>query len=160
MGCHSLLQGIFPTRGIEPRSPALKVDSLMSEWPGKPMGEKELFNVYQTRCWVYSDAYFRTMTGIYVLTTIFFPILGEERILSLGACGRMLRKELCRETWAGEKSNCLQSCAAVAPLQRNRLVRFMLRLYSVSWDAGMPAIQAELSHLPVGRTGRFVPDMI
>lgn len=72
----------------------------------------------------------------------------------------MLRKEFCRETWAGEKSHCLQSCAAVAPLQCNRLVRFMLRLYSVSWVAGMPAIQAELSHLPVERTGRFVPDMI
>lgn len=42
----------------------------------------------------------------------------------------------------------------------NRLLRFMLRVYSVSRDAGMPAIQAEPSHLPMGRTGRFVPDMI
>ena len=50
VGGHSLLQGIFPTQGwnpfpspgdlsspgIEPRSPALQVDSLLSEPPGKP----------------------------------------------------------------------------------------------------------------------------
>ena len=34
MGCHALLQGIFPT--LEPRSPALQVDSLPAELPGKP----------------------------------------------------------------------------------------------------------------------------
>ena len=34
-GCHSLLQGIFPT-GIESRSPALQADSLASEPSGKP----------------------------------------------------------------------------------------------------------------------------
>ena len=32
----ALLLGIFPTR-IEPGSPALQVDSLLSEPPGKPM---------------------------------------------------------------------------------------------------------------------------
>ena len=40
VGCHALLQGIFLTQGsnpgIEPRSPALQVDSLLSEPPGKP----------------------------------------------------------------------------------------------------------------------------
>ena len=40
MGGHSLLQGIFLTQesnpGIEPRSPALQADSLLSELPGKP----------------------------------------------------------------------------------------------------------------------------
>ena len=35
LGCHALLQGIFPTR-IELRSPALQADSSMSEPPGKP----------------------------------------------------------------------------------------------------------------------------
>ena len=35
-GCHSLLQGIFTTQGLNPRSPALQVDSLPSEPPGKP----------------------------------------------------------------------------------------------------------------------------
>ena len=34
VGCHSLLQGIFP--GNEPRSPTLQVDALTSEPPGKP----------------------------------------------------------------------------------------------------------------------------
>ena len=37
MGCHALLQGIFPTQGLEPRSPALQADSLQSEPPGKPL---------------------------------------------------------------------------------------------------------------------------
>ena len=32
--------GDFPNPGIEPRSPALQADSLLSEPPGKPAGEK------------------------------------------------------------------------------------------------------------------------
>ena len=35
--CHALLQGIFPNQGIKPGTPALQVDSLPSEPPGKPM---------------------------------------------------------------------------------------------------------------------------
>ena len=33
--CHALLQGIFPSPGIKPRSPALQADSSPSEPPGK-----------------------------------------------------------------------------------------------------------------------------
>ena len=36
MGCHALLQGIFPTQGIKSGSPSLQADSLPSELPGKP----------------------------------------------------------------------------------------------------------------------------
>ena len=36
VGCHSLLQGIFPNPGIKPRSPALQADSLPAELPGTP----------------------------------------------------------------------------------------------------------------------------
>ena len=36
MGSFSLLQGIFPTQGLKPRSPALQVDSLPAEPQGKP----------------------------------------------------------------------------------------------------------------------------
>ena len=36
VGSGSLLQGIFPNPGIEPKSPALQEDSLPSEPPGKP----------------------------------------------------------------------------------------------------------------------------
>ena len=36
VGCHFLLQGIFLTQGLNPGSPALQVDSLPSEPPGKP----------------------------------------------------------------------------------------------------------------------------
>ena len=43
VGCHALLQGIFPTQGSKERSPAFQADSLLSEPPGKPkntaMGE-------------------------------------------------------------------------------------------------------------------------
>ena len=35
MGCHALLQGIFPTQGSNPRSPALQADSLQTDPPGK-----------------------------------------------------------------------------------------------------------------------------
>ena len=34
VGCHFLLQGIFPGPGIEPRSPTLQTDNLTSEPPG------------------------------------------------------------------------------------------------------------------------------
>ena len=37
MGCRSLLQGIFLTQGIEPRSPGLQADCLLSEPPVKAM---------------------------------------------------------------------------------------------------------------------------
>jgi len=37
MGSHSLLQGHLPSQGIEPRSPALQVDSFPCEPPGKPI---------------------------------------------------------------------------------------------------------------------------
>ena len=37
VGCHFLLQGIFPTQGLnEPGSPILQTDSLPSEPPVKP----------------------------------------------------------------------------------------------------------------------------
>ena len=37
VGCHALLQGIFPTQGLKPRAPALQAESLPSEPPGKSM---------------------------------------------------------------------------------------------------------------------------
>ena len=36
VGCHALLQGNRLNPGIEPQSPALQVDSLPAELPGKP----------------------------------------------------------------------------------------------------------------------------
>ena len=36
VGCHFLLQGIFPHPGIEPESPALQALSLSTDLPGKP----------------------------------------------------------------------------------------------------------------------------
>ena len=37
VGCHALLQGIFPTQGLNPGLPHFEADSLLSEPPGKPM---------------------------------------------------------------------------------------------------------------------------
>ena len=39
MGCHCLLQGNLPDPGIEPGSPALQADSLLSEPLGEPNSE-------------------------------------------------------------------------------------------------------------------------
>ena len=36
VGSLSILQGIFPTQGMEPRSPALQADSLLAESQGTP----------------------------------------------------------------------------------------------------------------------------
>ena len=42
VGCHALLQGIFPTQGLNPASsPSLQADSLPSEPPGKPKNTGE-----------------------------------------------------------------------------------------------------------------------
>ena len=40
VGCHFLLQGIFPTQGSNP-SPALQADTLPSEPPGKPLVDEK-----------------------------------------------------------------------------------------------------------------------
>ena len=46
----SLLWGNLPNPGIEPRSPALQVDSLPSEPPGKPQREgRQILNHWTTR---------------------------------------------------------------------------------------------------------------
>ena len=46
MGCHFLLQGIFPTQGSNPRSPALQEDALPSEPPGEPQTTTEEEETY------------------------------------------------------------------------------------------------------------------
>ena len=38
VGSHSLLQGIFPTQGLNPGCPELQADSLLSEPAGEPIG--------------------------------------------------------------------------------------------------------------------------
>ena len=40
MGCHFLLQGIFPTQGQNARLLAWQADSLATEPPGKPLSEE------------------------------------------------------------------------------------------------------------------------
>ena len=47
MGCHFLLQGIFPTQGSKPRSPALQADSL----PTEPSGKKS-FSTWFSIIWL------------------------------------------------------------------------------------------------------------
>ena len=48
VGCHALLQGNLPNPRIEPRSPTLRVDYLLSEPQGKPINSmvfKFLFQI-------------------------------------------------------------------------------------------------------------------
>jgi len=56
VGCHALLQGIFPTQGLNPGLSTLQVDSLPSEPPGKPKniggGSLSLLQgIFQTQEW-------------------------------------------------------------------------------------------------------------
>ena len=46
MGCHFLLQGIFPVQGCNPGSPAFPADSLLSEPPGKPRSASNILTKY------------------------------------------------------------------------------------------------------------------
>ena len=52
VGCYALLQGNLPNKGIKPRYPALQMNSLLSEPPGKPKNTGVcilspcLFNLY------------------------------------------------------------------------------------------------------------------
>ena len=51
VGCHLLLQGIFPTHGVKPRSPALQADSLPFNLPKKPLILVGI--AINTGCWVH-----------------------------------------------------------------------------------------------------------
>ena len=46
MGCHSFLQGIFPSPGIETGSPMLQADSLVSQPPGPICMTNMLVDIY------------------------------------------------------------------------------------------------------------------
>ena len=46
MGCHFLLQGIFPVQGCNLGSPAFQADSLLSEPPGKPRSASNILTKY------------------------------------------------------------------------------------------------------------------
>ena len=53
VSCHSLLQGLFPTWGLNPCLSAFQVDSLPTEPPGKPVA---LYASVQISCSVMSDS--------------------------------------------------------------------------------------------------------
>ena len=46
VSCHFRLQGAFLIQGVEPRSPALQADALLSELLGKPMLVLEHYDYY------------------------------------------------------------------------------------------------------------------
>ena len=52
VGCHFLLQGIFPTQGLNLGSPAFQVDSFLSEPPGKPWATSNVLTKYAFFCFV------------------------------------------------------------------------------------------------------------
>ena len=55
VGCHSLLQGIFPNQGSNPRSPELQTDSLCFNHQGSPkvMSKSKYMIKYLTECPTY-----------------------------------------------------------------------------------------------------------
>ena len=53
VGGHFLLQGIFPTQGLKPRSLALQANSLLSETPEKPPKGCDLGQNQARCCFVY-----------------------------------------------------------------------------------------------------------
>ena len=64
VGSLSLLQGIFPTQGLKPRSPTLQVDSLPAEPPGKPQMAGDCSN------WKLAASLFLWGLSLRVLTTV------------------------------------------------------------------------------------------
>ena len=93
---HSLLQGIFPEPGIEPRSPALQLDSLLPQSPGKPLHIhistlfKVLFpysmgiqSIPNTECWVeFPMLYSRSLTAIcFVNSSVYMSTSTSQFIL-------------------------------------------------------------------------------
>ena len=55
VGSFSLLQRIFPTQGLNPRSAALQVDSLPAEPQGKPLGMKGSGDISETELMEFCD---------------------------------------------------------------------------------------------------------
>ena len=50
VGCHFPSSRDLPNSGIEPRSPALQVDSLLTELPGSPISPEGQSNILKEGC--------------------------------------------------------------------------------------------------------------
>ena len=90
MGCHSLLQGNLPNPGIEPGSPTLQVDSLLSEPPGKPQFSHSHATFYS--CLFFSFTRFPSSTlNMLILSFLLSPrslaLASEDHFILLGPLG-------------------------------------------------------------------------
>lgn len=118
------------------------------------------FNVFPTRWVVWSGVYFRTITGTYVLYTIFYCIRRNKNFYIMGLWkdtkdGSVQRDAGGRGIWLSQ-----ELCCSTGPLQINRLVRFAFTLLFYIPGCRNSSHSGVLSHLPVGRTGKFVPNRI
>ena len=82
VGCHSLLQGIFPTQGSNPGLPTLQADSLPSEPPGKSRHLSQVIIIYW---WVFSKINFSSFISWVkrnCLKITIKPLLNRSVVLS------------------------------------------------------------------------------
>ena len=94
MGFHALLQGIFPTQGLSsclPSSPALQLDSLTTEPPGKLHGG---LTYYQIKCQPVARGMLQKNINIYKEYMKVIRIIGGyiETISQKNLCHRSVTK--------------------------------------------------------------------
>ena len=89
VGCHALLQGNLPDPGIEPRSPTLQADSLLSEPPGKPLNNLNTRVTYLVNSVYYSGLQPFWHQGP-ILWKIIFPRTGWGMVLGWSSAWHLL----------------------------------------------------------------------
>ena len=99
VGCHALHKGIFPTRGSEPRSPALEVDYLQGsprilEWVAYPFSR--------------GASWHRNWTGVSCIAGQFFTIWATWKAL-----GPKLVSQICKycHDWESNDKIPVSGCA-------------------------------------------------
>ena len=90
VGCHFLLQGIFPTQGLNPSLSCLlhwQVGSLLAEPPGKPL---------YASCFL-TSLKVRDVLSLYLCTVVF---LGDTDFMEVGMGERTVKNLTCRGSLA------------------------------------------------------------
>ena len=114
MGSHSLLQGTFPDPGMEPGSPALQVDSLLSEPPGSP---STCFRGRKKAGLLSLEKAYRHSNNLDAWKTFFFFNLSEVGV-AFPLASKKEKKEFCQALEPGAKISkwCVKPCRC--PLSR------------------------------------------
>ena len=91
VGCHALLQGNLPNPGTEPTSPALLVDSLPSEPPGKPKNTG-----VGSLSFLHGTTHPRNQTGASCIAGGFFTSWASREALRAEEAAILLNSKICR----------------------------------------------------------------